>query len=136
MPRKKKLENAKRRMQNDVSRHKFITQNVEKAVEHAIELKGCDALSTTTASSWQPPADGDGSSSSSSSSSSGGDSGGGGHGAAAPGQFAGKRLPTATKQPAMKRPRYGDGSGGRNGNINGDNDDVDDTQTRAGDMGW
>ena len=37
-------------------------------------------------------------------------------------------------QPAMKRPRYGDGSGGRNGNINGDNDDVDDTQTRAGDM--
>ena len=34
----------------------------------------------------------------------------------------------------MKRPRYGDGSGGRNGNINGDNDDVDDTQTRAGDM--
>ena len=50
----------------------------------------------------------------------------------AAGQFAGKRLPTATKQPASKRPRCGGGSGGRNGDGN---DDEDDMITEAGDIG-
>merc|ERR1711865_151677 len=96
-----------------------------------ITLKFDDAASGTTAS-WHPPdTNSNGGSDSSSDSSSGdssSDNGDSGNGAAAvaagkfgsnlaAGKFAGKRLPTATKQPASKRPRYDGGTGGRNGNA-------------------